>query len=151
MFYSLTECKSFIASFDDAVVHNKYVTLKPSEAAFTYESTEEKPSGFKTEEITRYAAGCVAFLHDEKKVGLEEKTSLIQTLNKALAGYSDRVTKSIQARWWYAIAHVFGYQAKVPEPLQAAISDVQRELQRLKGEQKQVKIKPQVQEPQHKA
>ena len=115
---------SFIDAFSSSMNENAYLR----EEGNKYYVRRVKPAHYNTERIIQAAEACFFDLLDKSSAelsaesfGPEKRARRILLMGKLKAGLETcavRIENSITKRWWYAILHFFGYQAKCPKGIQ---------------------------------
>lgn len=86
-------------------------------ASSCYKTTFSKDKAFKTAEIGRTAERCLELLRQDQTISIQERVTLVSSLETALKNYGTRVKKAIRRRWWHRIFAFFGYRAHSPKTI----------------------------------
>lgn len=124
--------KSFIVHFQGAMQRKEYICF---EYAYYYKSKKGKAALKVNKILSEAGASANYYASYSCTEPLTERISLLENLHDSLKTCAGRIENSIKKRWWFCILHLFGYQAKCPEPMNKLINNLSNQIEQLKDQE----------------
>jgi len=132
---------SFVDHFYKVAVNNNLYF----DAQFT--ANTDKSQRVTLEKIIDKAQEVFASLKNpENPSSIDENFRQIYLLSTSLDTFTVRILVAIEERWWYPIAHFFGYEAKIPERFTALKKELEQYISNLQQQQELLQSLPQQQQ-----